>query len=50
MHEDKKTEIISIQHNSSFIDTMDYQVSPLLSYTRSTKTICLKLSADSSFA
>ena len=40
-----KTEIISIQHNS-FIDSIHCRVSPL-SYTRSTKTICLKLSAYS---
>ena len=40
-----KIEIISIQHNS-FIDTIHCRVSPL-SYTRSTKTICLKLSTYS---
>ena len=40
-----KIEIISIKHNS-FIDSIHCQVSPL-SYTRSTKTICLKISAYS---
>ena len=40
-----KIGIISIISNS-FIDTIHCQVSPL-SYTRSTKTICLKLSAYS---
>ena len=42
-----KIEIISMQHNS-FIDSIQSRVSPL-SYTRSTKTIFLKLS-DYSFA
>ena len=40
-----KIEIISIQHNS-FIYSIHCPVSPL-SYARSTKTICLKLSAYS---
>ena len=37
-----RIKIINIQHNS-FIDSMHCRVSPL-SYTRSTETICLKLS------
>ena len=40
-----KIEIISMQHNS-FIDSIHCRVSPL-SYTRSNKTICLKLSGYS---
>ena len=40
-----KIEITSMQHNS-FIDSIHCRVSPL-SYTRSTKTICLKLSGYS---
>ena len=40
-----KIEIISMQHNS-FIDSIHCQVCPL-SYTRSTKSICLKLSGYS---
>ena len=38
-----KIEIISI-YIAQFIDTIHYQVSPLI-YTRNTKTICPKLSA-----
>ena len=38
-------DIISIEHNS--FDTMHCRVSPLLSYTRGTKTICLKISVYS---
>ena len=38
-----KTDVISMYHNP-FIDAIHCRVSPL-SYTRRTKTICLKLSA-----
>ena len=46
MYEDKKMENWNNKYIAQFITTMHYQVSPL-SYTGSTETICLKLSAYS---
>ena len=46
MYEDKKIENRNNSDTPQFSDTMHWQVFPL-SYTRSTKTICLKLRAYS---